>query len=126
MSENLMMNECLKFSYALISNFVEVLFHTQNENYISLILPIYYYLSEYTHVSDFFFKKFPSFLSLSKKLYINLKKKLENEMALKEELTEDYLENICVRYIFMSEINLLGFLPLESFFKNQKQDIQVF
>lgn len=65
-------------------------------------------------------------MNLSKKLYINLKKKLENEMSLKEELTEDYLENICVRYIFISEINLLGFLPLEAFFKNKKQDIQVF
>ena len=41
------MIECLKFSFALISSIMDFIIKVDEENYLNLIVPFIYYLSEY-------------------------------------------------------------------------------
>jgi len=90
---------CLKYSYALIFHIAELVYLMNDENYLSILTPAFYYLAEHKSVCEYLFT---TYKQLKDKLY-SLYKKLRDELAIKcaeKDLDEQKLKKEAEECIF--------------------------
>lgn len=115
------MKECLKFSFGILSNFMDLIIQIDDENYLNLIFPVVYYLMEYKNQCAYFFANFKQFQKIMNKLYYRLRDrytKLKVEQA-------DFAATLKT-CLLPNEASLLGFIPLKAFFSQFKSQFTPF
>ena len=111
LANNDLSKECLKYSYGIVYHILEVSINTQDENYMSILSPLFYYWIEHKSVLEYMYathKHLKEKLILyHSKLKVKLAKRLEEK---KDEMEK--LNKIVDEFMLSNDKLLLGFVPL--------------
>jgi len=117
MEENAIAKECLKFSYGFFCNILQLVLSSEHELFLDVILPMVYFLSEYKNHTLYIFQNFKAFQNIMNKLLKVVSERLKRSSS----LTAEAMEELAANHIMYVEANLVGFIPLKSFFFKSKK-----
>eukprot|EP00828_Plagiopyla_frontata_P045764 TRINITY_DN7926_c0_g1_i1.p1 TRINITY_DN7926_c0_g1~~TRINITY_DN7926_c0_g1_i1.p1 ORF type:complete len:282 (-),score=40.13 TRINITY_DN7926_c0_g1_i1:498-1343(-) len=119
MQNNFAAKICLKYSFGLIFQLFKFIVQNFQQEALNVICPIFYFFASYQNIAGYFFENFNNFLPIIKKLQILLMQKFE-EMNQKLMMSEATIHESFQTELFSSDKDLLGFIPLNTFFSTQK------
>jgi len=119
LASNDLTKECSRISYGVIFHIVDLVIEVPDEQYLSALAPLLYYLVGHKYLSDYLLA---TYKQLKDKLYL-LNKKLGAEYKKKcEELkmTDEEVKTLLDEHSFLSDKLNFGYVPLVPYFAKEK------
>ena len=110
---NILAKDTTKYTYGLIYHIVELCNNIQDENFISLLLPMLYYFKEYSNISGYIISTYKQFKDKMISFYKNL-------VILYERLVEE-IEKLVKTQFLTTDKQIIGFIPYKSYFEKYKK-----
>ena len=117
---NILAKDTTKYTYGLIYHIVELCNNIQDENFISLLLPILYYFKEYSNISGYIISTYKQFKDKMISFYKNLAILYERLLIEKSKDVEE-IEKLVKTQFLTTDKQIIGFIPYKSYFHKYKK-----
>ena len=119
-NNNILAKDTTKYTYGLIYHIVELCNNIQDENLISLLLPILYYFKEYSNISGYIISTYKQFKDKMISFYKTLNILYERLLTESNKNVEE-IEKLVQTQFLTTDKQIIGFVPYKLYFEKNKK-----
>jgi ribonuclease ZC3H12 len=118
---NILSKDTTKYTYGLLYHILELVLNVPEDSFISLMIPVLYYFSEYKNISDYIFT---TYKPLKDKMLILYNKAVEmyEKLLVEQKLEAANIETLVKSSLVNTDRQIIGFAPFKTFFQKNKPE----